>query len=250
MVEEIPEVKFWITLNEPEIYVWGSYFQGEWPPQKRLRRLSYRILNMLYTAHSRAYDIIKNINPNSEVGIVQNRPFNDPINNRMVNKIVASTINYFPLDYYINKIKNKIDFIGLNYYFYNPINLFNEKRKKYFRSDLGWEVNEECIYHILTDLKKYNKPIYITENGLADANDIYRDEFITNTLVNVYRAISEGVNVKGYIHWALIDNFEWDKGFWPRFGLVRMDYKTGERHIRPSAYKYAEIIKNNGIVYG
>ncbi len=94
-------------------------------------------------------------------------------------------------------------------------------------------------------LKKYNKPIYITENGLADAQDKKREKFIKDHLYWIHQAIKDNVNVKGYLYWSLLDNFEWDKGFKPRFGLVEINYDTMERKIRPSAYKYAKICKNN-----
>lgn len=63
----------------------------------------------------------------------------------------------------------------------------------------------------------------------------------------MHKAISEGVDVRGYFHWSLLDNFEWQQGFWPRFGLVEIDYKTQERRIRQSAYEYAKIVKANAI---
>ena len=94
-------------------------------------------------------------------------------------------------------------------------------------------------------LKKYKKPIYITENGLADADDLHRRWYIEETLKSVMSAIKEGVDVRGYFHWSLIDNFEWDKGFWPRFGLVEIDYKTLDRKPRPSSDYYSKICKNN-----
>jgi beta-glucosidase len=97
----------------------------------------------------------------------------------------------------------------------------------------------------LENLKKYNKPIYITENGIADARDEKRAQFIKDHLKWVHKAISEGVDVRGYFYWSLLDNFEWDKGFWPRFGLAEVDYKTLERKIRPSAWEYAAICGEN-----
>ena len=114
-------------------------------------------------------------------------------------------------------------------------------------SNFGWEIYPEGIYHVLKSLKKYNKPIYVTENGLADAKDIYRTDFIKDHLKYVHKAISDGVDVRGYLHWSLLDNFEWQQGFWPRFGLVEMDYKTMERRIRQSAYTYAKITKENSL---
>ena len=112
---------------------------------------------------------------------------------------------------------------------------------------MGWELYPKGIYHALMELKKYDKPIIVTENGLADGNDKYRGWFILETLKNVLKAINEGVDARGYLHWSLLDNFEWDKGFWPRFGLVEIDYKTMERKIRPSARLYARICRENGI---
>jgi beta-glucosidase len=96
-------------------------------------------------------------------------------------------------------------------------------------------------------LKKYNLPIYITENGIADAQDEKRTQFIKEHLFWVMKSINEGADVRGYFYWSLLDNFEWDKGFWPRFGLVEIDYDTLERKPRKSFYAYRDIIKNNGV---
>jgi beta-glucosidase len=97
------------------------------------------------------------------------------------------------------------------------------------------------------DLRRYERPIFITENGLADARDANRAWFIAVTLQNVARAIQKGADVRGYFHWSLLDNFEWDKGFWPRFGLMEVDYKTLERKIRSSAWEYKKIIEASAI---
>jgi beta-glucosidase len=112
---------------------------------------------------------------------------------------------------------------------------------------MNWEIYPSGIYEVLKEIKnKYNFPVYIMENGLPDSKDKQREEFIKDHLFYVHKAIEEGVNVKGYNYWSLLDNFEWDKGFWPRFGLVEIDYKTLERHPRKSFYAYRDIIKNNG----
>jgi beta-glucosidase len=111
---------------------------------------------------------------------------------------------------------------------------------------MDWEIYPEGIYHLLKDLKQYNKPIYITENGLADMRDTKRAKFIKDHLFWVSKAIQEGIGVKGYFCWSLLDNLEWDKGFWPRFGLVEVDFRTMERKIRPSAYEYKKIIESCG----
>jgi beta-glucosidase/6-phospho-beta-glucosidase/beta-galactosidase len=149
----------------------------------------------------------------------------------------------------LNRIKNYQDFIGLNSYFgyHHQVKIISLDRPHQHRSDLGWELFPDAIYYVLKGLRKFNKPVYITENGLADMKDNYREWFIINTLRAVNRAIQDGVDVRGYLHWSLLDNFEWDKGFWPRFGLIEVDYQSQQRTIRPSARAYAEIIKRNSL---
>ncbi len=115
---------------------------------------------------------------------------------------------------------------------------------------MGWEIYPEGIYHVLKHLRKHNKPIYITENGLADAKDRKRTKFIIDHLKWVHKAIGEGVDVRGYFHWSLMDNYEWARegGFTPRFGLIEIDYNNNLKRIpRPSSKIYAEICKNNGL---
>ena len=241
-------VKFWITLNEPEIYASNSYFAGVWPPQKKNLFAYLRVLNNLIKAHRKAYGVIKKANSNSKIGIAKNNIYFEAYQNKLVNRVLKKFIDWWWNFYFLNRIRNHQDFIGLNHYFHNRINYgFNKNENKKI-SDIGWELYPEAIYYILKDLKRFNKPIYITENGLADGGDKKRSWFILESLKNIGKAINEGVNVRGYLHWSLMDNFEWDKGFWPRFGLVEVNYKTLERKIRPSALQYAKICKTNELI--
>ena len=150
-----------------------------------------------------------------------------------------------------------MDFIGINYYFYNRVRFdflkfYKEMNLNFIkgqlqladqekRSDLGWFLYPEGIYHLLKDLKKYNLPIYVTENGLADATDTRRPKYLREVLQWISKAITDGVNVKGYFHWSLTDNYEWSDGFGPRFGLVEIDYSTQKRTIRKSAEVLKEV---------
>lgn len=245
------EIKFWITLNEPEIYSVNSYLTGIWPPQRKNPLSFLKTFTNLAKVHKTVYQIIKDVNPNALIGIAKNNVYYSTESG--INKCVRFFADWFWNFYFLNKIKKCQDFIGLNYYFHHRINYgFSPKanpptvdnNKK--NSDLDWELYPEGIYHLLINLKKYNKPIYITENGLADAQDLNRKWFIKENLKYVHKAIQEGTDVRGYFYWSLLDNFEWDKGFWPRFGLIEIDYKTLERKIRPSAEIYAEICHNNG----
>lgn len=245
MAKELPDVKFWLTLNEPEIYTINSYLKGIWPPQKRCLLSSWRVFKNLASAHNQAYKIIKNSSLLSQVGIAKNNIYFEARGDKFFNRLLKKIIDWLWNFWFLNKIKNHQDFIGLNNYFHNRINYWLNKNKNIKTSDMGWELYPDGIYHVLKDLKKYGKPIYITENGLADALDEHREWYIKECLKNIHRAIQDGIDVCGYLHWSLLDNFEWDKGFWPRFGLVEVDLKTMERKIRLSALEYAEICKTN-----
>ena len=96
-------------------------------------------------------------------------------------------------------------------------------------TDMGWEIYPEGIYYVLKYLQKFNKPIIVLENGLADAEDKYRADFIKDHLYYIHKAIQEGVDVRGYFYWSLLDNFEWAHGFWPKFGLAKVNRKTMKR---------------------
>lgn len=252
------DVKFWVTLNEPEVYTSLSYLIGIWPPQKKNPISYFLVLRNLIKAHRAVYEAIKKIRPDAQVGIAKNNVYFSTDSDSFQNQLLKRLADWWWNSYFLNQISNRVykrlDFIGLNYYFHNnikynplagPAGWFNQNENKIV-SDIGWELYPEGIYHVLKDLQKYGKPVYITENGLADAKDEKRGWFIKESLKNVHRAIQEGADVRGYFYWSLLDNFEWDKGFWPRFGLVEVDYKSMERKIRPSAKAYAEICKNNG----
>src|SRR6266540_116958 len=237
------EVKFWITFNEPEVYVLNSYFRGIWPPQHKGIFSFYRTVAQLIRAHKRIYQILKNQFPFASIGIVCNLSYFESAGG-LINSLLKVGAERIWNHHILGHLKREIDFIGLNYYFHNRINFgFNRNRNEQV-SDMGWEIYPNGIYHVIKDLQHYNLPIYITENGIADAKDAQRASFIREHLDWVRKAIDEKYNVQGYFYWSLLDNFEWDKGFWPRFGLIEVDYATQERKIRPSAWEYKKIIEN------
>ncbi len=224
-------VKFWITLNEPEVYAATSYLKGIWPPQKKNILKYFKVLRNLAEAHKIVYKNLHSDGTNCKIGIAKHNIY-------FKNMFFA---DYFWNIFFMKKISKEQDFIGLNYY----KSFLLRPRKKTNVSDMDWRIYPQGIYYVLKDLKKYKLPVYITENGIADAKDEKRAQFIKEHLHWVHKAIGEGVDVRGYFYWSLLDNFEWDKGFWPRFGLVEIDYKTLERKIRPSALEYKKIIKEN-----
>ena len=241
------EVNFWITLNEPMVYASQSYLVGEWPPQKKNPFIMYRVINNLIAAHREAYKILKVIDNNNQIGIAKHNMYFEAAPG-FVNIILKKLADWWWNFRFLDKINEYQDFIGLNYYFHNLVNYGFSKQFSYEKkSDLDWGLHPEGIKYLLEDLKKYQKPVYITENGLADRGDQYRSWYIKEILTNVHAAIENGVAVKGYFHWSLIDNFEWAAGFKPRFGLYEVNFQTYERVARSSAEFYADICKNNRI---
>jgi beta-glucosidase len=133
----------------------------------------------------------------------------------------------------------------MNFYFSNRVYGYRIHTPDERLSDLGWDLNPADIQHALERLnEKYHLPILITENGLADGEDENRQWWITQTLLGMQKAMDRGVKLEGYLHWSLLDNFEWDKGIWPRFGLVSVDYATRKRTLRPSALWFGKVIKH------
>jgi beta-glucosidase len=132
-------------------------------------------------------------------------------------------VNYYTKSYVKGRIPNPLDASSV------PIELAFAKGAEP-RSDVGWAIHPEGLGNVLTLAGRYQFPIYITENGIADDSDEQRQEYYRAHLMEVGRmSHGQGLDIRGYYCWSLIDNFEWDKGFWPRFGLYRVDYDTFER---------------------
>jgi beta-glucosidase len=242
------DVKFWIAVNEPNVSIGFGYLLGSQPPGKKGPINFLRAYFNLLSAYKRAYRKIHEIDSGSNVSFAHS--FTDYQLNiwKPINKLIVSCVKFFS-NYFINHLSGQYDFVCCNYYSRYIIPFGKKNISPDSMTDLGWEIYPEGIYNVLKYAKKYNKPIYITENGLADATDAKRGKFITEHLKFVHQAISEGIDVRGYFHWSLLDNFEFPdmRGFWPRFGLVEVDYQTQERKIRPSAWEYKKIIENNAL---
>jgi beta-glucosidase len=247
VAEEFTEdVTYMITLNEPNVYSTFSYVTGEWPPQERSWISFMKVYWNLIKAHKQAYRILKQKKSSLIIGVASQlaniqakRPHNfwDGIST----KWMRFAWNWW----FINRIKNQQDFIGFNYYFSDYYRWFKRDNPKVPLSDLGWYMEPEGLYPLLLRAwTHYRRPIIVTENGVADADDQYRTWWIEETIVAMERALSEGVDLRGYFHWSLLDNFEWAYGWWPKFGLVEVDRKHGmKRTIHPSAKKFAHYVK-------
>lgn len=158
--------------------------------------------------------------------------------------------------------RRTVDFIGVNYYTKAyvqwmpnrpslshstslPIHIAFAKHRETV-SDLGWAIHPKGFREVIQLAGNCGLPLYITENGIADRDDRHRSEYLFSHLREVADSTKRGIEIRGYYHWSLLDNFEWIKGFGPRFGLYEVDYETFERRRRPSAELYHKIISVHG----
>ena len=163
-------------------------------------------------------------------------------------------------------IKQSLDFLGVNYYrreltAYDPLNLLTRAKvvhKKAPTTARGWEIYPDGLYEILTRLQReYGNPVlYVTENGAAFEDKVIKDgqiqdddriAYLRDHIIATYRAIKDGVQLKGYFVWSIIDNFEWAEGYSKRFGLVHVDFRTLTRTPKKSFNWYKQVISNNGL---
>lgn len=255
------------TMNEPIVFSSNGYLRGTWPPFYRFaltdliaitnsgksyearpsRGISpviryFKVQNTLARAHNAAYDAIKEVNQHIDVSIVKH-VIMFRSNWNPVNKLIAYFANWQWTYRFMKRVYKKCDSIGLNYYFYKKFG----DTEVYKKTDMDWDFVPEAIYHALKLLSRYQKPLFVSEAGLADADDSDRAEYIKKQVEATWQAIQDGVDVRGHMYWSLLDNYEWALGFEKRFGLIEIDYNTLERKIRPSAYVYKKICEQNGV---
>lgn len=161
------------------------------------------------------------------------------------------------------EVQGKIDFIGLNVYnrlhvrFPYPLGR-NQGPGGLFvprdvpQGDRGVELpygeaHPKAVSHAVRDYAKLGKPLLVLENGVPDQRDRIRPWVMVNTLREISGLIQQGFDVRGYFHWSLVDNFEWNEGWTLRFGLYELDHATQARTPRPSAKLYRDIIALNGL---
>ncbi len=254
-------VDFWITINEPEIYVSMSYLQSYWSPQEKNIKKAGKVYFNMVRAHRKAYKIIHKIldkgNKKAKVGISANvMSFAAYKKHRLIELLFVYLADKLINHSFFDFTKKHHDFLGVNYYF--RVRLKKEKgtlkpvveeikENERELSDMGWMIYPHGIFDVLMDFKDFNLPIYITENGIATTDDTKRCKFLIDHLTEIHHAIQTGVDVRGYFHWSLLDNFEWDKSFGPKFGLVDVNFKTLERKPKPSFEVYKNICSSNGL---
>ena len=271
-------VDHWGTINEPYIYGTLAYLTGQWPPGKRSPLALWKVTQHQIKAHIAAYQAIHRLQPGANVGIVKHMAGFDPYRDGMVgDRLIAAMMDVlanrryldafvhgrfgFPLGFGLRRHDLPgSDFIGINYYGRSRLRF--DWRKLHRARDMAvpappgaawpypWgerEIYPQGLYTCLMHLKRYKKPLYITEHGMADETDVIRPGFLLTHLAQLHHAIQAGADVRGYYHWTLVDNYEWSEGWTTRFGLIALDPETQARVPRRSAQLYHEVIRANAI---
>jgi beta-glucosidase len=270
----------WLTINEPQVYVNHGYVEGIFPPRKQEIRAALRVYRHMALAHGVAYQTIHALQPHAQVGNASALRAFRPLRPKHLGDQAASALwRYLGEELWWQAVRNgrlvpplgwgdfhpalrdSFDFIGINYYTRtlmrftpDPQRLFGTRENPQGAelSDSGRDgpyswFAPEGLYDLCMEMSALGKPIYITENGLPDADDDQRPRWLLAHLAAVQRAISNGADVRGYYHWTLVDNFEWAEGWGLRFGLVALDTATGARTPRPSAALFHELATRNAI---
>ncbi|WP_428269794.1 glycoside hydrolase family 1 protein [Haliangium sp.] len=272
-----PGVDLWATINEPNVLAVMSYGGTAWPPGAGSMRKCFEALANLTRAHAQGYHAIHRVAPGAEVGLVLNMPLFEPARpGHPLDRAAAWMQDWGmsgvlleglrsgrllpPLALVprrVEGLQGSADFLGLNYYGRLAVR-FDPRAE----TPLGRHVQEPSTRTEFTDwgqacargltaqlvhLSRYRVPLYVTENGLYDNDDVRRPSFLIEHVQAVAEAIRRGADVRGYFHWSLVDNFEWAEGWATHFGLLALNRRTGARTPRRSAEVYAAICRANGV---
>jgi beta-glucosidase len=275
IVSALKGVRYWITFNEPYVLLLGGYLEGCMPPGMRDRSLAIKALKNILICHAGAFDSIHAHVPDAQVSVAHNMAALAPWRRwNPLDRLIAGAAKFFYnhslLDAFLTgklhvkfpfkkaiiipvPIKNKLDFFGVNYYTrvhmrFNPfkklgVELRHRDIGGYGLSDMGWEIHPRGLEKVLRYASKLKVPLIITENGIATHDTEKKVKFMREHIDILEKNIRNGIDVRGYFYWTLIDNYEWLQGLDTRFGLYKVDFKTLQRIPTTAATYYAYLIK-------
>ncbi|MEO5617496.1 MAG: glycoside hydrolase family 1 protein [Candidatus Eisenbacteria bacterium] len=278
------EVDWWCTVNEPEVYAFHGWSEGKWPPRKHDDSAALAVIAHLLEAHGRAYRVLHEEDRTDADGdgqaarvgfakhrpqlvparpwfpldrlraFVENRVFNLAVESAPITGVIELSIpGATPVKRELPELRGTLDWYGLNYYTRWQVNFLGKEahtaRRGAPMNDLGWEIWPGGLGAAVREAGKLGKPVLVTEHGVADARDQWRPRVIEEGLASLAREIAAGTRVLGYLHWSLLDNFEWSDGFKGRFGLYGVDFGDPARPRRrtASAEVFAKIVRENAV---
>jgi beta-glucosidase len=261
----------WATLNEPSVLAWMAYGGDRWPPGKKSLRACFTALSRMLESHALAYRAIHRVIDRARVGIVLNLPYFVPARpgsaldrfvcraqdwgfNGAVVEALKSGVLPAPISLTRKRIAHldaSLDWIGLNYYGRYDVRFDLRSAALLFgkhvqegsikKGEVDWGAPDpDGMIEQLRRLSVFERPLYVTENGICDEADVLRPRFLRDHALALERE-RQNLDVRGYFHWALVDNFEWAEGWSARFGLFALDRRTQERTPRKSAGVYRAL---------
>ncbi|HEX4579287.1 MAG TPA: glycoside hydrolase family 1 protein [Candidatus Dormibacteraeota bacterium] len=273
------QVRWWITVNEPTVLAVFGYLYGEWPPLHRGTRDFLAALGGLARMHAAGAVAVHRVASahgwTAHVSIAHHERPMAALNPHSVLDRAATVIPNALFNRWFLRacragrllppvgagqsvpgLRGSLDYLGLNFYCEervrfnprDPAGLFAENvpAPGLPLSAYGWAIDPDALRRAITTLwEEFHLPIMVTENGVADEHDELRPGFIVDHLAAVSEALGAGVDVRGYLHWSSMDNFEWAEGYSKRFGLLAVDRRTMERIPKPSATVFAEICRTH-----
>jgi beta-glucosidase len=280
-------VSDWMILNEPNIFTALGYLMGIHAPGRRSLSDFMQAIHVVNLAHGQAFRAMKAVRGDLRIGTAFNftdcQPAKDTeadagaaqrwsafVNEAFLSPSLRGEYPAFfrnggaPLDDLgvrdgdLETMRAPLDFVGVNLYTRTLVeDGFGGPDGP--QTDFGWEVWPDALYNVLVWLARdYDNPVLeVTENGCSYADapgadgrvrDHRRRAFYEGYIAAVHQAIQDGADVRGYHAWSLLDNFEWGEGYEQRFGLVWVDFETGDRTIKESARWYAEVAAENGFL--
>ncbi|MBC7237830.1 MAG: glycoside hydrolase family 1 protein [Chloroflexi bacterium] len=272
--------QLWCTLNEPLVQIAYGYVLGIWPPGNRGLLAARRALLHMRDAHIGAYETIHQRQPHAQVGIAKHIHLFEEANPRSVlDRLGAAFLDHLfnesglaalvdgelllPIGLMRRPTRQArwADFIGVNYYWRSRVRFDTMHARAVFLGELpmpgaspsmnGWGMLcPEGLYYALKRVALWGKPIYITEFGVLDngvVDEEPRSRAILEHVAAIYRAIREGVDVRGAYYWSLVDCFEWAEGWSVRFGLMHLDPDNQERRLKPGSRVYERVARANGL---
>jgi beta-glucosidase len=250
-------VRWWVTINEPMVFGLFGYLAGAWPPHQHNDFAGYlRHVRHCLAAHAAARQVLRSHSPAALASMALHLNPIDPVRyGDPTDRLAVWMYDWLWQGRILRAARANLDWVGVNYYFrvlvrwdVLPWRFFGAPEMgPHQKTEYGWEIYPKGLYRVLNRVARLGKPVIVTENGIADADDNQRARYLIAHLRQAHRALREGVDLRGYIHWSLLDNFEWSEGFTKRFGLAEVDLATQHRTLRPSAHVYGEIARSNSV---